>query len=77
MFGKETLIALGTSEEEASAITDDIRKRDAKRLEIQAVEGIMAGSDMLHTHPVSPEPLMRPKRNRFDPTVKVTGKDMA
>ncbi|WP_319519082.1 monovalent cation:proton antiporter-2 (CPA2) family protein [uncultured Martelella sp.] len=77
VFGKETLIALGTSEDEATAITDDIRKRDAKRLEIQAVEGIMAGSDMLHTHPVSPEPLMRPKRNRLDPTVKVTGKDMA
>ncbi|MBB4121349.1 monovalent cation:proton antiporter-2 (CPA2) family protein [Martelella radicis] len=76
-FGKETLIALGTGEDEATAITDDIRRRDAKRLEIQAVEGIMAGSDMLHTHPVSPEPLMRPKRNRFDPTVKVTGKDMA
>ncbi|QQM31537.1 cation:proton antiporter [Martelella lutilitoris] len=77
VFGKETLIALGTSEDEATAITDDIRRRDAKRLEIQAVEGIMAGSDMLHTHPVSPEPLMRPKRNRIDPTVKVTGKDMA
>ena len=77
VFGKETLIALGTSEDEATAITDDIRRRDAKRLEIQAVEGIMAGSDMLHTQPVSPEPLMRPKRNRIDPTVKVTGKDMA
>ncbi len=77
VFGRETLIALGTGEEEATAITDDIRRRDAKRLEIQAVEGIMAGSDMLHTQPVSPEPLMRPKRNRLDPTVKVTGKDMA
>ncbi|AJY47704.1 monovalent cation:proton antiporter-2 (CPA2) family protein [Martelella endophytica] len=77
VFGRETLIALGSSEEEAMAITDDIRKRDAKRLEIQAVEGIMAGADMLHTHPVSPEPLMRPKRRQPDPTVKVTGKDMA
>lgn len=77
VFGRETLVALGTSEEEAIAITDDIRKRDAKRLEIQAVEGIMAGADMLHTHPVSPEPLMRPKRRQIDPTVKVTGKDMA
>ena len=77
VFGRETLIALGASEDEAQAITDDIRKRDAKRLEIQAVEGIMAGSDMLHTQPVSPEPLMRPKRKQFDPTVKVTGKNLA
>lgn len=78
VFGRETLVALGTSEEEAQAITDDIRRRDAQRLEIQAVEGIMAGSDMLHTAPVRPEPLMRPKhRQPPDPTVKVTGKDLA
>lgn len=77
VFGRETLVALGTSEDEAQAITDDVRRRDAQRLEIQAVEGIMAGSDMLHTAPVRPEPLMRPKRRNPDPTVKVTGKDLA
>ncbi|WP_176082545.1 monovalent cation:proton antiporter-2 (CPA2) family protein [Martelella sp. HB161492] len=76
-FGRETLIALGTSEEDAQAITDDIRKRDAKRLEIQAVEGILAGADMLHTEPVRPEPLMRPKRRLAANDIDVTGRDMA
>ncbi len=63
LFGRKTLEGLGENEEMALEISDDIRKRDAARLSIQQVEGIMAGRDMLHTRPVLPEPLMKPKRH--------------
>ncbi len=62
LFGKMTLQALGTDEEKAQALADDVRRRDAERLAIQQVEGIYAGSDMLHKRPVTPEPLIKPTR---------------
>lgn len=62
LFGRRTLEALGMPEADAEAIGDDIRKRDEQRLQLQAVEGIAAGRDMLHNQPVRPEPLMKPKR---------------
>ncbi|MDO1581177.1 monovalent cation:proton antiporter-2 (CPA2) family protein [Rhizobium oryzicola] len=62
LFGMKTLEALGLSETEAAIIGDDIRKRDEKRLQIQAAEGFTAGRDMLHNRPVKPEPLIKPKR---------------
>ncbi|MGE7371339.1 monovalent cation:proton antiporter-2 (CPA2) family protein [Neorhizobium sp. NPDC001467] len=62
LFGRRTLEALGMTEADAEAIGDDIRKRDEFRLQLQAVEGLSAGRDMLHNQPVRPEPLMKPKR---------------
>jgi monovalent cation:H+ antiporter-2, CPA2 family len=62
LFGQKTLEALGTPEAETSEIGDDIRRRDEERLQIQAAEGISAGAHMLHTRPVRPEPLTKPKR---------------
>lgn len=62
LFGRMTLEALGIEEELAVAISDDVRRRDAERLAIQQVEGIYAGSDMLHKRPVTPEPLIKPTR---------------
>lgn len=62
VFGARTLQALGESEDRATQIRDDVRKRDEERLRIQAVDGIYAGTDMLHTAPVSPEPLVKPSR---------------
>ncbi len=62
LFGRKMLEGLGTSEAQASEIGDDIRKRDEERLQIQAADGITAGQHMLHTRPVRPEPLMKPKR---------------
>lgn len=79
-FGRITLEALGTSEETALAIADDVRRRDEERLAVQQVEGIYAGSDMLHKRPVTPEPLIKPTREarRLDrdgeaPTEPVAG----
>ncbi|MCB1383969.1 MAG: monovalent cation:proton antiporter-2 (CPA2) family protein [Notoacmeibacter sp.] len=62
LFGRKTLEALGTGEDDALAIASDVRKRDEERLAIQQVEGIYAGSDRLHTRPVTPEPLIKPQR---------------
>ncbi|WP_265516633.1 monovalent cation:proton antiporter-2 (CPA2) family protein [Nitratireductor luteus] len=62
VFGQMSLKVLGTEEEVARAITDDVRRRDEERLEIQAVDGLSAGQDRMHTRPVTPEPLIKPSR---------------
>ena len=62
IFGGRTLQALGTSEESASEIVEDVRRRDEERLAIQSVEGIYAGNDKMRVRPVTPEPLIKPKR---------------
>jgi len=72
LFGRKTLEALGTSEDQAAAISEDVRHRDEERLAIQAVEGLLAGREKLHTRPVTPEPLIKPKREseRLDKPLK-------
>jgi monovalent cation:H+ antiporter-2, CPA2 family len=72
LFGRKTLEALGTSEDRAAAISEDVRHRDEERLAIQAVEGLLAGREKLHTRPVTPEPLIKPKREseRLDKPLK-------
>lgn len=72
LFGRKTLEALGTSEDQAIEISHDVRRRDEERLAMQAVEGILAGRDKLHTRPVTPEPLIKPKREseRLDKPLK-------
>ena len=62
VFGRETLEELGVEPDDAQAIGDDIRRRDIARLELQAAEGLTAGRHMLHTKPVKPEPLVKPKK---------------
>lgn len=66
VFGRETLEELGVEPDDAVAISDDIRRRDEARLELQAVDGLAAGRDMLHSAPVKPEPLVRPKNQMAD-----------
>lgn len=63
LFGRKTLEALGVSGEESIGIMDDIRRRDEARLVLQEAEGITAGRHMLHSKPVRPEPLVKPKRD--------------
>lgn len=62
MFGRKTLEALGATEDLALEISLDVRRRDEERLALQAVEGILAGREKLLTRPVTPEPLIKPKR---------------
>lgn len=66
VFGRETLEELGVEPDDAVAISDDIRRRDEARLELQAVDGLAAGRHMLHSAPVKPEPLVRPKNQMAD-----------
>ena len=63
VFGKKMLEGLGRSHEDADAIIEDVRKRDDERLVVQKSEGLLAGSHMLHTKAVRPEPLIDPHRN--------------
>jgi CPA2 family monovalent cation:H+ antiporter-2 len=62
LFGQKTLEGLGMTESEAVEVTDDIRKRDEARLQLQSVEGISAGREMLFNEPVQPEPLIKPRQ---------------
>ncbi|MEF2551457.1 monovalent cation:proton antiporter-2 (CPA2) family protein [Aurantimonas sp. A2-1-M11] len=59
-FGRATLDAFGIEERLADRITDDVRKRDLARLKLQEAEGFFAGSDMMTTRVVTPEPLVKP-----------------
>jgi monovalent cation:H+ antiporter-2, CPA2 family len=66
LFGQRTLQALGMSEAETEEIGNDIRRRDEERLQIQAVQGLGAGREMLFNQPVRPEPLIKPKRGTVE-----------
>jgi CPA2 family monovalent cation:H+ antiporter-2 len=59
LFGRHTLEALGHDEATAQAVIDDVRKRDAERLELQVAGDIYSGREKLHTAPVTPEPLVK------------------
>ena len=61
LFGRKTLEGLGVGDVEALSIGNDIRRRDEERLILQAAEGLTAGRHMLHSRPVRPEPLIKPK----------------
>lgn len=62
LFGQKALETLGTSQELAHEIVEDVRQRDEDRLHVQAAEGIMAGGQFLFNKPVTPEPLVKPAR---------------
>ena len=62
LFGRMTLEVLGMYELDATAIADDIRKRDEARLQLQAVEGITAGRELMINQPMQPEPLIKPRK---------------
>ncbi|MEF2073886.1 cation:proton antiporter [Consotaella sp. CSK11QG-6] len=61
-FGGAVLTALGAEPALAQAIVEDVRRRDEERLNLQEVEGIYAGSHMMTTRVVRPEPLTKPKQ---------------
>ncbi|CAN1501179.1 KefB Kef-type K+ transport systems, membrane components [Rhabdaerophilaceae bacterium] len=67
-FGREALVSLGHSEDEADSLRDDVRRRDIQRLNRQRDEGIYAGRDLLHGVKVVPEPLSEPRRSGRDLT---------
>ncbi len=62
-FGRETLIALGNSPEEADEMIEVIRRRDEERLLLQESEGFYAGKHLMGGEGMKPEPLTRPERS--------------
>ena len=62
VFGGAGLRALGMTALDVDDVTDDVRRRDSERLDVQVQEGMLAGGDKLHVAP-RPEPLI-PPRNR-------------
>jgi glutathione-regulated potassium-efflux system protein KefB len=61
-FGRDALIGLGLDPQRARETEVDVRRRDRERLALQRAEGLYAGIDMLHTRPVQPTPLVKPRR---------------
>ena len=61
-LGEAALLALGVPEDEASEVVEGVRKRDAARLELQMVDGLQAGRDLMRHNVPTPTPLTQPKR---------------
>ena len=61
-FGREAFRELDIPDEEAEEIIEDVRRRDAERLQVQVTGGIMAGRDLMRGNAPTPGPLVKPKR---------------
>jgi glutathione-regulated potassium-efflux system protein KefB len=61
-FGEAALLALGVPASEAEAIAADVRRRDYERLTLQVTGGINAGTDLLHSNRLKPQPLTEPRQ---------------
>ncbi|GBD47772.1 monovalent cation:proton antiporter-2 (CPA2) family protein [Methylopila sp. Yamaguchi] len=62
VMGRMALEAVGVDAERALEIEEDVRRRDAEKLDVQRVEGIYAGRDLTYTNKPTPQPLAQPKR---------------
>ncbi len=60
-FGEVALLALGVPPGEATEVLDGVRKRDGARLELQMVDGLSAGRDLMRHNVPTPTPLTPPK----------------
>lgn len=65
-FGREALMGLGISGDEAEEIRQDVRRRDIQRLLRQRDEGLLGGAELLHGITIQPTPLSEPKRKGRD-----------
>ena len=61
-LGEQALIGLGVSPDEAREVTEDARRRDAERLELQMAGGTYAGRELLRGNVSVPTPLAPPKQ---------------
>lgn len=61
-FGSEALRVFGVEEEAISEVVEDIRRRDAERLQLQMAGDETAGVKLMHGNRWQPTPLTRPKR---------------
>ncbi|MGB3387025.1 MAG: monovalent cation:proton antiporter-2 (CPA2) family protein [Pseudaminobacter sp.] len=61
-FGQATLEKLGIDQDEALEIIEDVRQRDAARLDAQLVGGLQAGRQFMKGNMPVPAPLTPPRR---------------
>ena len=66
VMGHLALLELGVPEEEADEVTEDVRRRDAERFDLEMVGGAMAGVEMIHGNipRMKPKPLTPPRRTQ-------------
>ena len=62
-FSSAALRQLGVQEAEVAEIAEDIRRRDAERLQLQLCGDISSGIDLMHGGRWTPAPLTRPKQS--------------
>ena len=62
VFVRETLRQIGVPDEEAEELIEEVRRRDAARLEAQVVGGIYAGNQLLKGNQPVPTPLTTPRK---------------
>jgi glutathione-regulated potassium-efflux system protein KefB len=62
-FSAEALRRLGVSEDDIAEVAEDVRKRDAERLQMQMAGGINQGMDLVRGNRWTAAPLTRPKRS--------------
>ena len=55
-FGEAVLIELGSDEERARDAIEDVRRRDAARLDLQLTGGLTAGRQLMRGNMVTPQP---------------------
>jgi glutathione-regulated potassium-efflux system protein KefB len=61
-LGEALLRSLGAPADEAASVTDQLRRRDLERLQLQQAEGITAGRHLVFGASPTPTPLTPPKR---------------
>ncbi|MDP2450525.1 MAG: monovalent cation:proton antiporter-2 (CPA2) family protein [Polaromonas sp.] len=62
-FSSAALRQLGVQEAAVAAVAEDIRRRDAERLQLQLCGDISSGIDLMHGGRWTPAPLTRPKQS--------------
>lgn len=62
VFGEAALRALGVADDTARAVSDDMRRRDAERLELQTLGDLYAGKDLLANNTLPAAPLIPPRQ---------------
>lgn len=61
-FGTAAMIALGVPEDEAIALSEDVRRRDDERFDMQLVGDIYSGRDLMRGNMPTPAPLTVPRQ---------------
>lgn len=62
VFGCQSLKQLGVPQDEVDELMEEVRRRDAERLELQVAGGIYAGNQLIAGNQPTPAPLAKPRK---------------